>query len=45
MELRELKAQAYDILYAMEIKQLEINELKEQLQQVNEQIAKAKEEE
>lgn len=45
MELSELKAQAYDILYAMEIKQLEINELKEQLQQVNEQIQKAKEKE
>jgi flagellar hook-associated protein FlgK len=45
MELRELKAQAYDILYAIEIRQLEINELKEQLQKVNEQILKLKEEE
>jgi FtsZ-binding cell division protein ZapB len=43
MELRELKAQAYDILYAIEIRQIEINELKEQLQQVNEQIQKLKE--
>lgn len=43
MELRELKAQAYDILYAIEVKQLEINELKEQLMKINEQIQKLKE--
>lgn len=44
MELQDLKAQAYDILYAIEIRQLQINELKEQLQQINEQIHKLKEE-
>lgn len=43
MELRELKAQAYDILYAIEVKQLEINELKEELIKINEQIQKQKE--
>lgn len=43
MELRELKAQAYDILYAIEVKQLEINELKEELIKINEQIQKLKE--
>lgn len=44
MELTDLKAQAYDLLYAIEVHQNEINELKKQLIEINQQIAQFNEE-
>ena len=40
-EVIELKAQAYDIIAAMEGHQLEIKKLSEMLQQTNQKIAEA----